>query len=243
MGCLWRWVGFQVGAAVPWLDDLRFAGNIRCGMNPLTQTLELVKQAQGGDRDALSRLFERYYERARRSVRARLGQKLRASLDSGDVLQQTFFKAFQIFDRFEMRHEGSLIHWLAEIAAGQIRDEADRVGSKKRTAPGGLQSLDAQFGEASGNLAQLVPGAVTGPQGQSIQREQEAAVEDCLERLPEEHRNCIVLRDYDGLEWLEVAQKLGKNTDSAARELHRRALVLLARCMKQHGRDGAIAAL
>lgn len=204
-------------------------------MNPLTQTLELVKQAQSGDREALDRLFQRYYERTRRSVRARLGQKLRSNLDSGDILQQTFAKAFQIFDRFEMRHEGSFIHWLAEIAAGQIRDEADRIGSKKRTAPGGLQSLDAQFGEASGNLGQLVPDAITGPDGRSIQREQEAAVESCLDRLPDEHRTCIVLRDYDGLEWLEVAQKLGKNTDSAARELHRRALVLLARCVKQHG--------
>lgn len=211
---------------------------MRRGMNPLTQTLDLVKKAQGGDRDALSRLFDRYYERARRSVRARLGTKVRSQLDSGDILQQTFAKAFQIFDRFEMRHEGSFIHWLAEIAAGQIRDEADRIGSKKRTAPGGLQSLDAEFGEASGSLAGLVPGADTGPVGRSAQNEQEEALYACLEKLPDEHRQCIVLRDYDGLEWAEVAEKLGKNTDSAARETHRRARVLLAKCLQSRGIAG-----
>jgi hypothetical protein len=31
-------------------------------------------------------------------------------------------------------------------------------------------------------------------------------------------------RDYDGLSWPLVAKLMGKNTDSAARELHRRAL-------------------
>lgn len=204
-------------------------------MDPLTQTLDLVKKAQGGDREALSRLFDRYYERARRSVRARLGARVRAQLDSGDILQQTFAKAFQIFDRFEMRHEGSFIHWLAEIAAGQIRDEADRIGSKKRTAPGGVQSLDAEFGGASGNLGALVPGEDTGPVGRSARNEQEEALFACLEKLPDEHRRCIVLRDYDGLEWAEVAERMGKNTDSAARETHRRARVLLARCLQSQG--------
>ena len=63
---------------------------MRRGMNPLTQTLDLVKKAQGGDRDALSRLFERYYERARRSVRARLGAKVRA-LRRRENLSQTQF--------------------------------------------------------------------------------------------------------------------------------------------------------
>jgi DNA-directed RNA polymerase specialized sigma24 family protein len=43
------------------------------------------------------------------------------------------------------------------------------------------------------------------------------------------------LRDYEGLEWRDVAKELGKNTDSAARELHRRALLLVAKCLKSKG--------
>ena len=203
--------------------------------NPLTQTLELVKKAQSGDRDALNRLFDRYYERVRRSVRARIGARMRSMLDSGDVLQLTFAKAFQIFDRFEMRNEGSFIHWLCEIAVGQIHDENDKGEAKKRKPKGGLQSLDAAPGDDGGDLHGMIPASHTGPVGKAAKSEHQEAVDDCLDKLPDEHRKCIVLRDYEGLEWLEVAKELGKNTDSAARELHRRALLLLAKCLKSKG--------
>jgi len=203
--------------------------------NPLTQTLDLVKKAQSGDREALNRLIDRYYERVRRSVRARIGARLRMTLDSGDILQSTFAKAFQIFDRFEMRNEGSFIHWLCEIAVGQIHDQYDMHSAKKRKPDGGIQSLDAAPGDASGDLHGMIPASHTGPAGRAVKNEQEAAVDDCLDKLPEEHRKCIVLRDYEGLEWLEVAKELGKNTDSAARELHRRALLLLAKCLRAKG--------
>lgn len=204
--------------------------------NPLTRTFELVKKAQSGDRDALNRLFERYYERVRRSVRARIGARMRSMLDSGDILQLTFAKAFDIFDRFEMRNEGSFIHWLCEIAVGQIHDENDKGQAKKRKPKGGIQSLDASPGDDDdGGLHSLIPAQHTGPEGRAARHEHEAAVDDCLDKLPEEHRNCIVLRDYEGLEWRDVAKELGKNTDSAARELHRRALLLVAKCLKSKG--------
>lgn len=210
-------------------------------MQPLTQTLDLVRKAQQGDRDALERLFSRYYERVRRSVRARLGVRLRGKLESGDILQQAFAKAFTTFDRFEMRHEGSFLHWLAEIAVRQIGDAADYHGADKRTPPLPQMSLDATVGDGSGAVVDLVAGDDTGPDGRSVAHENEAAVEECLDQLPEEYRRVLILRDYDGLEWLEVMRELGKNTDSAARELHRRALLELARLLRRRGigRDGA----
>jgi RNA polymerase sigma-70 factor (ECF subfamily) len=204
-------------------------------LNPLTQTLDLVRKAQGGDRDALDRLFSRYYERVRRSVRARIGARLRSKLESGDILQQAFAKAFETFDRFEMRHEGSFLHWLAEIAVRQIGDAADHFGAGKRLPPSPLMSLQAEAGDASGQLGDVVAGAQTGPDGRSMRNEQEAAVEACMDQLPEEYRRVLVLRDYDGLEWREVAEVLGKNTDSAAREQHRRALLELSRCLRRRG--------
>lgn len=204
-------------------------------MHALTQTLELVRKAQAGDGQALETLFARYYERLRRSVRARLGQKLRRRLDSGDILQQAFAKAFENFDRFEMRTESSFLNWLAEIALRQIGDAADYWNADKRTPPAPEASLQQEVGDGSGNLGELVPGSDTGPDGRSINREQEAAVEACLDLLPADYRKVIVLREYDGLEWNDIMRELGKNTDSAARELHRRAMLELTRCLHRRG--------
>ncbi|HEX6810172.1 MAG TPA: sigma-70 family RNA polymerase sigma factor [Planctomycetota bacterium] len=200
----------------------------------LTQTWELVVKAKGGDGDALNRLFKRYYERVRRSVRVRIGSRLRSRMDSDDILQPTFAKAFENFDRFEMRHEGSFLHWLAEYAERQIHDAADRENAVKRLPPAGQVSLDDDGGTES--RAKLdVPGRTTGPVDRVVRGEREVAVEECLEQLAEHHRMVIVLRDYDGLEWNEVAEKMGKNTDSAVREMHRRALLELAKLLRRRG--------
>lgn len=202
--------------------------------NDLTRTLELVRQAQAGDQDALSRLFQRYYDRLRRCVRVRLGSRLRARMDTEDILQPAFAKAFEKFDRFEMRHEGSLLHWLAEIAERQLHDALDRVNAKKRTAPGGERSLDDEGDSGSGTAVQ-VPSDATGPLEKTSRSERETAVEECLEQLPEHYRMIIVLRDYDGLEWREIAAILQKNTESAAREQHSRALLELAKLLRRRG--------
>ncbi len=62
-----------------------------------------------------------------------------------------------------------------------------------------------------------------------------------MDELPEPQRRVILLRDFDGLPWGEVARVLGKNTDSAARELHRRALLQLAQRLAARGRGPAAA--
>jgi RNA polymerase sigma-70 factor (ECF subfamily) len=200
------------------------------------QTLDLVRQAHGGSGEALNQLFNRYYERVRRSVRARIGVRLRRRVDSGDILQQAFAKAFMLFPDFEMRNEGSFLNWLAQICVRQIHDEADKQKAPKRIQ--NAVDLDARVGEASGTLADVLPARDTGPSGRSIRNEFTSAVEECLEQLPAHYREVIVMRDYDGLEWREIAQRLGKNTDSAPRELHSRAMLALAKTMRRRGLAG-----
>lgn len=200
----------------------------------LTRTFELVRRAQSGDRAALNRLFDRYYERVRRAVRVRIGRGLRQRLDSGDVLQMVFAKAFQKFDQFDMRNEGALLHWLAEIAEGQIRDEADKGNAKKRKPEAGVVSMHG--GDEDGSEPALqVPASVTGPVDKVHKQELKSAVDDALEALPEHYREVIVLRDYESMEWRDIAHRLGKNTDSAARELHSRAMFALSAELRKRG--------
>jgi RNA polymerase sigma-70 factor (ECF subfamily) len=203
---------------------------------PFTKTLELVRKAQDGDRTALNRLFERYYERVRRAVRARIGQQLRRRLETGDILQQTFAKAFEKFSAFEMRDEGSLVHWLSMIADRQIRDEADRAVARKRRPPKPLVELDAPAGDqASGDLAQAVPGAHPAPPGMAQTAEEIAALDECLDALPAQYRELLILRDFEGLEWDDAAEAAGRPSASAAREMHTKATLELAKLLRSRG--------
>ncbi|MEM7235185.1 MAG: sigma factor, partial [Planctomycetota bacterium] len=98
----------------------------------LTLTLELVQDAQAGNREALNRLLDRYSNRVRTIIRLRLGSKLRERVDSVDILQETLIEAIQGFDRFEMRDEGSLINWLSKLAERKILNARDFHAALKR---------------------------------------------------------------------------------------------------------------
>ena len=79
-------------------------------MDSITRRLWL--QARGGDRAAYDRLFALHADRALMFVRARLGPRLRASVESADVLQDAYLAAHAAFDRFNYTDEGAFARWL-----------------------------------------------------------------------------------------------------------------------------------
>ncbi len=205
-------------------------------MDPsLTQTLDLVHAAQGGDRRALERLLARYEERVRRIVRLRLGVALRSRLESGDILQQVLLEAFKSLDRFEAQDEAGFLAWLSTIAEHRIRDAADYHGSEKRD-PSREKPLDSSGSGDSGDThpapsPALVDSATTPPE-RAARAEQVERLETCLAELPEADRELVVLRDYIGLSWAEVAERTGRPSPDAARMRYAAVLVELGRRMR-----------
>lgn len=200
-------------------------------MDPaLTQTLELVHAAQGGDRQALERLLTRYQERVRRIVRLRIGPVLRLRMDSGDILQQVLLDAFRSLDRYEPRDEAGFLAWLAGIAEHRIRDAVDYHASEKRDPARERPPNVGDAGEpgASRNLVD----EATAPYEKAARAEQVRRLEACLSGLPEADRELIVLRDYIGLSWAEVAERVGSPSPDAARMRHATVLIELGRRMR-----------
>jgi RNA polymerase sigma-70 factor (ECF subfamily) len=197
----------------------------------LTQTLDLVHAAQGGDRQALNRLLARYQDRVRRIVRLRLGPALRLQVDSGDILQQVLLDAFRSLDRYQPRDEAGFLAWLATIAEHRIRDAADYHASEKRDAAR-VQPLET--GEAGGASpgATLVDGSPTPPDRVS-RAEAVERLEACLAALPEADRELVVLRDYIGLSWQEIAERTGCPSSDAARMRYAAVIIDLGRRMRR----------
>lgn len=191
-------------------------------------SIELVRRAQDGEREALDRLVERYYERVRPIVRARLGARLRTQVDSVDILQETFGDAVRMFDRFEMRDDASLIQWLAKIAELRVRAAAQRMNAAKRD-PGREVRLDAS-GDSDGRPQRPHEVAADNPTpSQALARGEDAErVLRCLDQLDELQREAILQRDFAGASWDSIAEALHKPSADAARMLHARALARLA---------------
>lgn len=195
---------------------------------PIDRTVELVRRSQGGDRAALEELFGRYWERVFAIVRQRMGPSLRRLLDIEDIVQSTFEAAVKSFERFELRHEAAFIQWLARLAERQLQTAARRAEAMKRDRAREV-SLDPARGDngASSLSWDLVANGIPVPD-QIAHRELIAIVEACLDELPEDWREVILLRDFAGGEWEYVAGELGRTTVEAAQELHRRARIRLS---------------
>jgi RNA polymerase sigma-70 factor, ECF subfamily len=203
-------------------------------MHPLTSTFELVQLVHNGDRSALERLTERYYDRVRRIVRARIGSKLRQRLETTDILNEAFAKAIEIFDRFEMRDEGSLLRWLGQIAEGKVRDQVDKHKAKKRA----VDREVASGGDDDGLPRHEAPDTARHRPDRVAQRnEEQERLEAALDQLKPEYREIILARDFEGLSWSDVARETGRPSEDAARMYYAKATTELTLLMQQANGD------
>lgn len=162
---------------------------------------ELVTLARAGDRRALEALVQANYG-VLRALLLRSACVPAADLD--DVIQETFLRAFAALDRYE--HRGHLRTWLFRIALNFARDLRRRAG-RAVTEAGVLDLADLpDFGaDPARVLAERLDGERLG-----------AAVA----RLPEGHREVLVLRFYGGQSLEEVARTMGCPVGTVKSRLH-----------------------
>ena len=181
-----------------------------------------LHEAKGGSEEAINQLFERCAGRLLVLIHLRLGPSLRNRVESRDVLQNTFLKAFERLDQLEASDSRSLMAWLAGIASNEIRDLADYHHRQRRDA--GREVPLAEV--ASGVLAEQVRS-----QSSRVALSQELErLERALESLDEAHREVIVLRKLEELGFAEIGQRMGRSPD-ACRMLLARALTKLTLAM------------
>lgn len=197
-------------------------------MNPLAPTLEelptidLVQRTQAGDPAAREALFARYRARVLAIARVRLSAKLRATVESGDILQEALLEAVRGIDRFEMREESSLIRWLAVLVERRLTARARHENTWKRS--GGAQPLVNDPPSDTPEPAEAVGSG-----------EDTELVQAALAALPERSRELVLLRDYAGASWDSIATELGFASPDAARMMHARALVKLGAELRARG--------
>jgi len=201
----------------------------------VTESIELVRRAQRGDRDALDRLFDRYYARVRGVVRVRLGERLREFLESGDIVQETFAQALASFDRFEVRDEARLLDWLARLAENRIRDAAKIRATQKRD-PARVQALDdSRSGADSKPYRPLPLSPEPRPEDLAARGEEARILDECVAGLDSRQREIVVQRDYLGATWPAIAEDLGYPNEQAARAAHAKATLELCLRLRARG--------
>jgi len=146
----------------------------------------LVSMAQGGDRNAFGELVSMHAQSVQNVVYRMCGDVQIAE----DAAQETFIRAWLNLGSF--RPQGSLRHWLYRIA---MNTAIDMLRKEKRILPGAVEDFQ---------LADSRPG----PEAVFASQERTALVKEAIQSLPEASRAVLVLREYEGLSYHEIADTL-----------------------------------
>lgn len=159
--------------------------------------IALVERAKHGDKDAYKILVEKYQKR----VFSIAYEVTRSFEDAEDVAQETFVKAYLSLRNF--KGESSFYTWLYRIAYNMsidVRRRCSRRGSHVEFEES--ESAAAYVANSAGGAAFVEP--VT-----ALARKEEAKkISAALEKLSEEHRAIILLREVEGLSYDEIAETL-----------------------------------
>ncbi|MDP7288105.1 MAG: sigma-70 family RNA polymerase sigma factor [Phycisphaerae bacterium] len=198
-------------------------------------TVHLLGQYRDGDRQAIDALYDRYFDRAHAVVRMRLGQALRAKVESIDIVQDAFLASLRGLDNVSCSNEGDFFHWLCKIIENRIRDQADYIHAAKRdvaretpiagTGPSG----DSVFGP----LKELARNTLS-PASKIVRIEEINRLEAAIDALPENQREALLLVRYEGMSYQQAGDKLDLTLD-ATRMLVARAIVSLSKSMGASG--------
>ena len=183
-------------------------------MESPTSTFTLLEQAQAGDREALSRAFEKFERRLAVLVHFKLGERTRTFAEVDDIVQETLLRAFRDIEHFSYRAPGSFLRWLSAIADHVIVDRVRYQGRQRRAAE------EIPFRSES-NPAGPEPADTKTPSRLLAQRE---AVERLLARLsalPEDYRKVILMAKIEGLSTAEIAAQMGKSREAVALLVYR----------------------
>ncbi|WP_151734489.1 RNA polymerase sigma factor [Paenibacillus tengchongensis] len=166
---------------------------------------QLIQQIKQGNTELYSELMRRY----QRKILAFVYHMLKNShmeLIAEDLCSETFYKAFRSLHSFR-EVDASFSTWLYTIARNTVLSEL-----RKNRA--GNVSL-----EESGYIP-VAPAEIV-PEQAALRKERMNLVREAINNLPEKQRSALILREYDQMDYQEIAMILDQSVSSVKSLLFR----------------------
>jgi len=183
---------------------------VKSGM--ASEQTELLERLRRRDEDAFAELVRTYQDR----IVNMIYRMLHNYDDSVEAAQEVFLKAFRAIDRFEGKSQ--IYTWLCRIAmntATSIRR------SKRRRTEEAMISLDAPVRGHDEPISREFAGTGPGPAENAERREMGKAVHAAIERLEDDFKAVVVLKDIEGFGYEEISEILSIPRGTVKSRLHR----------------------
>jgi RNA polymerase sigma-70 factor, ECF subfamily len=172
---------------------------------------ELVARSIGGDAESFNELILRW----ERPIYALAYRTIGREEDARDVCQETFLRAFRALPGF--RGQAKFSSWLYRIALNLCRDWIRRERRAQVVQP--PENVDLIELASALEPSETVEDLVT-------RKDLARAVERAMGSLSEEQRTAIVLKEYHGLTFQEIADLVGCPLSTVKTRLYQGLTVL-----------------
>jgi RNA polymerase sigma-70 factor (ECF subfamily) len=151
---------------------------------------QLINKFQNGDIEAFNTLVSRWQQRIHRFAYRYFSSHDEAT----EITQKTFIKAYKKLDTLDDAAKFS--PWIYRIANNLCKDEAKRAG-RRRSAP--MKALPNHL---------KTEDFAANPDRQIVQEELGSILQLALDQLPTEQRIVVIMKEYEGLKFREIAEIL-----------------------------------
>ena len=189
----------------------------------------LLERATRGDQDAAAELLQTYRPYLTLLARLQIGRQLQAKIDQSDLVQETTLLAHRDFHTFRGSTEPEFAAWLRTILAHVVLGTV-RHFTRLRRDVRAEQQLRRELDQSSFLLGQAIELPGPSPSQQAIQRERAVILAAALDKLPDDYREVIILRELEGLTLGEIGRRLDRSEDSV-RKLWARAVLKMRHLM------------
>ncbi|QSR34380.1 RNA polymerase sigma factor RpoE [Marinobacterium iners] len=152
----------------------------------------LVKRVQAGDKRAFDLLVKQYQHK----IIGLIGRYVYDQHEALDVAQEAFIKAYRALPGF--RGDSAFYTWLYRIAINTAKNHL--VARNRRPPDVDVDVDDAQYLGAENELRDLET-----PENALYRDEMERVIKQTLDRLPEDLRVALTLREFEGMSYEDIA--------------------------------------
>jgi RNA polymerase sigma-70 factor (ECF subfamily) len=156
---------------------------------------ELVLRVQQGDKSAYDLLVTKYQHKIIQLV----NRYVKDPSEAQDVAQEAFIKAYRALGNF--RGDSAFYTWLYRIAINTAKNYL--VSRTRRSSD---YQVDIQDAEQIENAPQLQ--GMESPERLLLNQEIVETIKTAIDKLPKEMRIAIMLREFEGMSYEEIAQAM-----------------------------------
>jgi RNA polymerase sigma-70 factor (ECF subfamily) len=153
-------------------------------------------------------------------ARLQLDPRWRGKVDLSGVVQQTLLEAHRAWEQLRGWDAARQLAWLRRALAHNLTDEVRKLGAARRGA-GPERSLEQALEESSARLESWLADEHSSPSVRAARNEELLALAAALAQLAPDQRTAVELRHLHGCALEEVARRMERSKEAAAKLLFR----------------------